>query len=546
MKIDNRTPHEIISKPTEVPKFIISLSVVFTLIYFTWWLDFNNAGNILLYSLLFIGEVYHVLLALGYAYTIWDQKKPRLAKLKEFPKVAIMIVGSIEPPEVVENILKAATELDYPNYEVYFLNDGYVFEKTKKIKTPWQENNEVAKKYGVTAVTRQEPGGAKSGNVNNALNLVDAPFIALFDTDHVPRADFLTKTMGFFKDEKVAFVQTPQYYQNKDNSFLTTAAWEQQELFFGPICRGKVRMNATFCCGTNFVARKSAVEEVGGFPEDNIAEDFIMSYYLHSNGWKSIYWPEVLAEGMAPHNLQDYAKQQYRWARGSLEIILKHNPLLNRKLTWGQKVQYLYSSGYWLNGIVILIDALIPVIALSTGLMPVNQNSTNFMIYFFPFMFSTLYLLMMSTHNTITFRAIQMSMSSFYIMIKAVVAVLFNKKDSFDVTPKDAQEGNFLKLAIPHITYITVGVIAIGIGIAREGLIPSVVTNIAWIIFNSIFFFGFIRAGYNWNKLLNPVYSYSKSKFLFRVKEKHATQKESNKALIFASNEETTGELEIE
>ena len=44
----------------------------------------------------------------------------------------------------------------------------------------------------------------------------DAPFVVVLDCDHVPEPHFLEATLGYFADERVAFVQTPQYYANWD------------------------------------------------------------------------------------------------------------------------------------------------------------------------------------------------------------------------------------------------------------------------------------------------------------------------------------------
>ena len=90
-------------------------------------------------------------------------------------------------------------------------------------------------------------------------------------------------------------MQTPQYYANWDRGEVPGAAWGQQALFFGPIARGKDGHDAMFCCGTNVVFRRAALERVGGFPADSVTEDFELSIRLHERGWRSRYVPEVLA-----------------------------------------------------------------------------------------------------------------------------------------------------------------------------------------------------------------------------------------------------------
>jgi cellulose synthase/poly-beta-1,6-N-acetylglucosamine synthase-like glycosyltransferase len=61
---------------------------------------------------------------------------------------------------------------------------------------------------------------------------------------------------------------------------------------------------------------------------ESIAEDFVTGMFMHEKGYRSVYVPEVLAEGLACEDLLSYSKQQFRWARGALDIIFRYNPLL--------------------------------------------------------------------------------------------------------------------------------------------------------------------------------------------------------------------------
>jgi cellulose synthase (UDP-forming) len=490
-------PRKIANQPS-ISKALLILVGIATIVHFAWWLNLNNIGHPVLYGLLFVGQVFFLWQAVGYILTIWGQKKIPFKPVTEAYPVDIFITVCGEPVSVVEKTLKAAVSMHYPNFKVYILNDGFVAKKDN-----WKEIDDLAKRYGAIPITRTKPGGAKAGNVNNALSKTESPFIAVFDADHIPEKNFLARTMGYFNDEKMALVQTPQYYENKEDNYLTEAAWEQQELFFGPICNGKNASNATFWCGTNAVIRREALEEIGGVPENNIAEDFLASLFMHEKGWRSTYVPEILAKGLAPHNLGDYSNQQFRWARGSLEVIFKYNPLFRKGLTWRQKVQYLYSSGYYLTGIIVLINALVPLIALSLNILPVNAATTDFMVYFFPFIFLTIFLLMKSTNNQITFKAIQLSISSFFIFITAMFSTIFNVKSAFKVTSKSKESGNYLKLVIPHLIYTVASLIIISIAVYRNGFIPFVVTNASWALYNIAFFYAFVRVAYPWSNLFS-------------------------------------------
>ncbi len=66
----------------------------------------------------------------------------------------------------------------------------------------------------------------------------------------------------------------------------------------------------------------------------------------------------------------------------------------------------------------------------------------------------------------------------------------------FSVTSKKALTGNFSALAYPHILYSMMAIVAIVMGIIREGLNPSIVTNAAWALFNVILFIPYIHVSF--------------------------------------------------
>src|ERR687895_688229 len=86
----------------------------------------------------------------------------------------------------------------------------------------------VAARHGAGYLRREDSSGAKAGNINHALRRTDAPFVLVLDCDHVPEPHFLEATLGWFENERMAFVQTPQYYANWDRGEIPGAAWAQQ------------------------------------------------------------------------------------------------------------------------------------------------------------------------------------------------------------------------------------------------------------------------------------------------------------------------------
>ncbi len=487
-----------------VPKILLFGCFVITSVYISWWLMPGRADNPILYNLLFFGEIYHIVSAMLFWFTIWPLRNNLKVQIGDAPisfapSVDVFIPTAGEPIEIVEKTAQAAKDMNYPNHKIYILNDGYVANKPN-----WKEIETMATRLGINCITRTVSGGAKAGNINNALNQTSGEIVVIFDADMIPEKYFLESTIPYFFKSRVGFVQTPQFYSNANVNFIAGAAWEQQEFFFGPILRGKDKYNSAFICGTNVAIRRSALVGVGGMVEDNIAEDFLTSLKVHQQGWKSIYVPDVLATGLAPEDLLSYVKQQLRWSRGSLEVLFSNNPFFKSGLTFAQKLHYFNSALFYFNGLIILIDILMPLLYFYFGLRPVSSTTTSFALFFIPFLIFNMYTLFVSSNASLTFRAISFSQSSFVLQLQALFGVLTGQKMAFAVTPKQAQTGNFLKLAYPHLIYIFLIIAGAAFAYLREGLSPSLFTNLAWALFNTMLFIPFIYAAYPWKNLFVP------------------------------------------
>lgn len=454
----------------------VALAVGYTLVIS---LAFEH-GNRFLFAALIATELFHLVQIIGYCYTVWGRDAPRAFDRHFDARVDVFITVCGEPVDVVRETARAALAMSYPSpFTVHLLNDGLVASKEN-----WREIEVLADELGINCFTRVTPGGAKAGNINHALARTTSPFFVVFDADHVPHGDFLTEVMGYFVDEKMGFVQTPQFYKNQDQNRITRVAWDQQTLFFGPIMAGKSRLNSAFMCGTNMAVRRTAIAQAGGMCEFNIAEDFLTSLFMHEKGWKSVYVPKVLAEGLAPDDFLNYYKQQFRWTRGSLEVIFKYNPLLRRGLSTAQRFQYLLSASYYLSGSVIILGALLPIVFLFTGETPIITSTMALALVFVPYMWINLYVLQRTSNFTYSFQAIAFSLSAWWLQITALGAVLTSRKTSFAVTSKSTHEGarpNFLRLVVPQLVFVGVAAAALAVGAIREGASASLMANVAWL-----------------------------------------------------------------
>ena len=73
------------------------------------------------------------------------------------------------------------------------------------------------------------------------------------------------------------------------------------------------RLDAAMCTGTGYVVRRSALEDIGGWPLAEAAEDLMCSSALSNAGWRVGFVGEALQHGLAPESLRAHVKQKQRW-----------------------------------------------------------------------------------------------------------------------------------------------------------------------------------------------------------------------------------------
>jgi len=421
-----------------------------------------------LYVVIVVAEAFNLVQGAMFWWTVWaDKPRPPAPPWRGvLPEVDVFIPVYNEPVDIVGPTIAAAMRLRSARVTVWLLDDG---------GSPAMES--LAARHGARYIHRTERNGAKAGNINHALGMTTAPFVAVFDCDHIPDERFLEATIGHFHDEAMAFVQTPQYYANTSTSAIAAAAAAQQELFFGVIARGKAARGAMFCCGTNVVFRRTALDDVGGFPEDSLTEDFALSVELHERGWKSEYVAEVLASGLGPEDMNSYVSQQRRWAQGCLSGVSR---VVSSKLPLRQRLQYFSSGIYFLSGWTVLVYATLPILRLLFGLQPIGPVGTDtFILHFGPYFVASLTTVAVASGGTFTFSAFALNAATFGVHVRSTARVLFRRRGRFVVTPKHGASGRQLRPVSLAIAYISALSLSVLIGLVRDPD-PSTMNNVAY------------------------------------------------------------------
>jgi len=176
------------------------LAIALTVTYLAWRATFTlNLSAWWLSVPLLLLEV-HAVIGLGlYTFSLWDlDADPPPPVQASRRRVAVLIPTYNEPEEVLTPTIAAAVLL-CPAHQTWVLDDG-----ARPVIA------RLAAELGAQYLARSERVDAKAGNLNHALAMIDADLIAVFDADHVATPSFLTNTLGYFDDPRVAVVQTPK------------------------------------------------------------------------------------------------------------------------------------------------------------------------------------------------------------------------------------------------------------------------------------------------------------------------------------------------
>ncbi len=298
---------------------------------------------------------------------------------REKPKVDIWIPTYNEPSEMVARAIMSCQNLNYANRKITVLDDGHRPAIAR-----------LALKLGVQYLSREGNAHRKAGNLNHALAKTKAEFIAVFDCDFVPFPQFLNRTLGFFRNPRVALVQTPQHYFQAEfhnrNLGLDSVMPSDLDLFFRYQQVIRDRSNAVVCCGTSYVVRRRALEEIGGYVTSCLIEDHQTSTKLLTHGWVVHYLNEVLSMGEVPRSFPDFLDQRLRWMQGNIQIYFRHKELpIWKKLNNEQRSFYLTLAVSSLSPIWRLCYLILPLTSLILGFTLIAAPPIEYLAYGIPF-----------------------------------------------------------------------------------------------------------------------------------------------------------------
>lgn len=368
-----------------------------------------------------------------------DQWAEAVISRKYQPTVDILIPTYNEPEFILKRTVIGCQALNYQNKTIYLLDD-----------TNRSQIAKLAKTLGCEYLTRPDNLHAKAGNLNHALNKINAELIVVFDADFIPTRNFLERTIGFFQDPKVGLVQTPQSFYNTDpiarNLGLEEILTPEEEVFYRQIQPIKDAAGSVVCAGTSFVVRRTALEEIGGFVTESLSEDYFTGIQLSAVGYRLVYLNEKLSAGLAADNIAAHATQRIRWARGTLQgFFIRANPLTISGLTFKQRLAHLEGLLHWFNSFTNLVFLLMPMLYAWLGIIPIRATPMELVYFFLPY-----YLTQITVFSWLNYRSRSAILSAVYGLVLSfplaltVIQVFLNPfGESFRVTPKGTKGDRF-------------------------------------------------------------------------------------------------------
>jgi cellulose synthase/poly-beta-1,6-N-acetylglucosamine synthase-like glycosyltransferase len=231
---------------------------------------------------------------------------------------------------VVERLVKAVTEIDYPRekFEIQVLDDST--DETVKLAEATVAKY-AQQGFDIHYLHRSDRTGFKAGALEQGLRVAKGELLAIFDADFVPKPDCLRKLVDFFTDPLVGCAQMRWSHINGDYNLLTRL---QSIMLDGHFVVEQTTRNRTGGFfnfnGTAGIWRRRAIALSGGWQHDTLTEDTDLSFRAQLMGWKFVYLLDEEAPAEIPVEINAFKAQQRRWAKGVMQVGIKLYPRIWR------------------------------------------------------------------------------------------------------------------------------------------------------------------------------------------------------------------------
>jgi cellulose synthase/poly-beta-1,6-N-acetylglucosamine synthase-like glycosyltransferase len=478
--------------------------------------SFDMAMMIPYFVVLFVLAVYGLhRYWLVYDYFAYAKNVPAIPPpVVNWPRVTIQL-PIFNERYVIERLVEAIARFDYPRelLDIQVLDDST--DETREVARNCVERH-ATQGLPIEYIHRTNREGYKAGALENGLHTSKGEFVAIFDADFLPEADFLRKTIPYFMNPEggpgIGMVQTRWTYLNGDYSLLTNVETILLDGHFVVEHGARSRRGTFFNFnGTAGVWRRAAIDQAGGWQHDTLTEDTDLSYRAQLVGWKFLYLPHIECASELPVDMNGFKAQQARWAKGLMQTAKKILPKVFRSnAPWHVKAEAFFH---------LTANISYPLmVVLSTMLLPAM------IVRFYQGWFQMLVI------DLPLFLASTLSISSFYLVsqrelhpktwwrailympfvmatgigisvrnAQAVIEAILGKKSEFARTPKfsiEGKKGSFAKKSYRNKAgWMPYAEVLLGLYFAATVVYSIKNENYATIPFLLLFVWGYLYTG---------------------------------------------------
>ncbi|MBN8838821.1 MAG: glycosyltransferase [Sphingomonadales bacterium] len=270
--------------------------------------------------------LFYVAIALGIARAVlmaglaWLQTRRRRAVPPDFHPAVSVIIPAYNEERVIVSSVRRVLASDYPGLEVIVVDDG------SKDRTSALVSEAFADDPRVTLMTLVN--GGKAAALNRALAQASGEVVIALDADTQFEPETIARLTRWFADPAIGAVAGDARVGNRVN--LVTR-WQAIEYITAQNLERRALAGfdaMTVVPGAVGAWRRAALESVGGYPENTLAEDQDLTIAIQRAGWRVSYDPRAVAWTEAPETFRALAKQRYRWAFGTLQCLWKHRRVM--------------------------------------------------------------------------------------------------------------------------------------------------------------------------------------------------------------------------
>jgi hypothetical protein len=196
--------------------------------------------------------------------------------------------------------------------------------------------------FQIDHIRRGTRKGYKAGALKYAMQITDSELVAIFDADFIPPTSFLKQTIPHFAKSNIGLIQCRWGHVNENYSTITQV--QALSLDFHFLIEQKAKSNSHLFMnfnGTAGIWRRDCIEDAGGWHTATLVEDLDLSYRAQMKGWKCVFLPDIVVDAELPAQMNGAKRQQYRWAKGSIQCATKllFDIVVKRKVAIEAKIQ---------------------------------------------------------------------------------------------------------------------------------------------------------------------------------------------------------------